>query len=186
MTTTANKLPTLIVGTEALRKEFTSIAAAGKKLDGRIQVAGLSVLSHIDQHGDVTVATALVNELFGALSKGHRKGAMVEWLVKYGKVKLNIDETTKKVQPFLFDKAGKTNLQGACDEPWFDCKPEKIDEDFDFHKLLAALLSKAAKKNATDPTKVIGADLLVKVQQLVEASAEPALSVVTEPAAIAA
>ncbi|ANH51111.1 hypothetical protein FDH02_gp35 [Pseudomonas phage VSW-3] len=175
MTTKANAMPTLIVGTEALRKEFTSIAAAGKKLDGRIQVAGLSVMSHIDTHGDVTVATALVNELFGALSKGHRKAAMVEWLVKYGKVKLNTDEATKKAQPFLFDKSAKTNLQGACDEPWFDCKPEKLDEDFDFNKLLLALLSKAAKKNATDPTKVIGADMLAKVQALVEA--EPAAPV---------
>lgn len=170
MTTKANAIPTLIIGTEALRKEFTSIAAAGKKLDGRIQVAGLSVMSHIDTHGDVTVATALVNELFGALSKGHRKAAMVEWLVKYGKVKLNIDEATKKVQPFLYDKAATTNLQGAVDEPWFDCKPEKLDEDFDFNKLLMALLSKAAKKNATDPTKVIGADMLAKVQALVEAA----------------
>lgn len=182
-TTKKNAIPTLIVGTDALRKEFTSIAAAGKKLDGRIQVAGLSVMAHIDNHGDVTVATALVNELFGALSKGHRKAAMVEWLVKYGKVKLNVDEATKKAQPFLYDKAATTDLQGAVDEPWYDCKPEKLDEDFDFHKLLAALLAKAAKKQATDPTKVIGADMLAKVQALVESSAAPVveLPVATAP-----
>ena len=165
MTTTKTAIPTLIVGTDALRKEFTLIAGAGKKLDARIQVAGLSVMSHIDQHGDVTVATSLINELFGALSKGHRKAAMVEWLVKYGKVKLNVDEATKKTQPFLYDKAATTDLQGACDEPWFDCKPEKLDEDVDFIKLLNALIAKASKK---DPSKVQGLALLAKVKQLAE------------------
>lgn len=145
---TKNTIPTLIIGTEALRKEFTSIAAAGKKLDGRIQVAGLSVLSHIEQHGDVTVATALVNELFGALSKGHRKAALTDWLVKYGKVKLNTDDATRKAQPFLYDKSATTDLQGGVDEPWFDCKLDKDPVDLDFAKLLAALLAKASKPDA--------------------------------------
>lgn len=142
------KLPTLIVGTDNLRKEFVLIAAAGKKLDHRIQVAGLSVMDHIDKHGDITVATQLVNELFGSLSKGHRKQAMVEWLVKYAKVKLNEDAATKKTQPFLFDKLSKTNLQGAMDEPWYDCKQDAEVVDLDFLKLLSALIAKATKEGA--------------------------------------
>lgn len=148
MTTAKKAMPTLIIGTDALRKEFGLIAAAGKKLDERIQVAGLSVMSHIDQHGDVTVATSLVNELFGSLSKGHRKQAMVDWLVKFAKVKLNTDESTKKVQPFLYDKEAKTQLQEACDMPWYECKPDNEIKDLDFLKLLSALVAKATKDGA--------------------------------------
>jgi hypothetical protein len=147
-TSTAATLPALIVGTENLRKEFQSIAAAGKKLDGRIQIAGLSVLDHIEKHSDVTVATSLVNELFGSLSKGHRKQAMAHWLTKYGKIRINQDDTTKKAQPFLFDKSAKTDLQGAMAEPWYDCKQDEEIKDLDFLKLLISLIHRATKEGA--------------------------------------
>lgn len=151
MTTTktaAPKAAVLIIGTDAIRAEFKSIAAAGKKLDGRIQVAGLSVLHHINEHGDVTVATQLVNELFGSLSKGHRKQAMVDWLVKFGKVKLNEDVASKKEKPFLYDKATKTDMEGAAAMPWYDCKPDDIKQVLDVAKLLAMLVGKTKKEGA--------------------------------------
>lgn len=172
-TATATKLSTvsnvkLIIGTDELRREFTLIAAAGKKLDTRIQVAGLSVLHHINEHGDVTVATSLVNELFGSLSKGHRKQAMVEWLVKYGKVKLNEDAATKKDKPFLYDKATKTDMAGAQAEPWYDCKPDNEVKDLDFLKLLSALITKATK----DGAKVVPGqeELIAKAKLLIPAN----------------
>lgn len=163
--TTASKAATLIIGTEAIRAEFKLIAAAGKKLDTRIQVAGLSVLHHINEHGDVTVATQLVNELFGSLSKGHRKQAMVDWLVKFGKVKLNKDVASKKAQPFLYDKHTVTDMQGATDMPWYDCKPDNEIVDLDVVKLLAALVKKATK----DGAKIVEGqeDLVAKLAALV-------------------
>lgn len=161
----------LIEGTDAIRAEVASVAKAGKKLDDRIQVLGLSVMHHIEAHGDVTVAGQLINEVFGALSKGHRKLAFVEWMLAYGKVAVNMDPKTKGTMPLLFAKTKTTNLEGAATKQWFDFKPEPaVDQAFDFARLLGALIGKAEKAAATGK-EVIGADLLAAVRQVNIASA---------------
>lgn len=145
MSTERTLKTTLIVGNDALTKAITSIQKAGKKLDGMIQVAGLSILSHIEAHGDITQFEAL----WLAMPQGARKNALAEWAFKFGKLSANTDEASKKAKPFLFDRAKKTDMFGAEDMPWFTFKPEKaVDEEFDFQKMLAMLMSKADKAEA--------------------------------------
>lgn len=122
----------------AIEKAIVSVANRGKKLDADIQTAGLSILNHVQQHGEVS----LCNKLFNALPKGARRNALVEWFLKYGKVQVNTDKATAKEFPLVFRKDGKTDIDGAVKQPWYDCKPEKaVIDEFDFSKNLASLIS---------------------------------------------
>lgn len=135
----------LIVGSADITTAIGAIQKAGKKLDGMIQVAGMSILSHIDQHGDIT----LFEGLWAAMPQGARKNALAEWAFKFGKLEANKDANTKSVKPFLYSREKVTNLQGAELEPWFMFKPEKpVDEAFDFAKLIGMLMGKADKAAA--------------------------------------
>jgi hypothetical protein len=156
----------LFIGTAVIQKELGLIKAASAKLDQRIQVAGLSVLAHIDEHHNIT----LFNELLDSMGKGHRKTAMVEWALKSGTISKNeVDGKLDKEQPYKWDKTKTLNLAQAEETPWFNFKPENLDDTFDFAKMLGALLSKAAKQHSKDPTKLINAELLDQVKALVPA-----------------
>ena len=163
--------PKLIVGTADLNKAIDSIKRRGEKLDADIQLTGLSILSHIDQHGDVT----LLCRLFGAMPKGARRNALAEWAFAFGKVRPNLDSTSSKEVPFLFDKTASTSLEGAIAKPWYEFKPEKaIDEEFDFAGQLERLLAKATKAQASGK-QVKGAEKLGSIAALLASPAAPAM-----------
>lgn len=158
------KAPTLIVGKADIDKAILSIKTAGAKLDGKIQLAALSVLAHIEAHGDITV----FESLYAAMPKGARKMALVEWAFKFGKLVANTDAKSKAVKPFLYAKDKVTNLDGGIAEPWFNFKPEaKPDQAFDFQAMLLALITKAEKRGA-DGKEVINAELMLKAKALIE------------------
>lgn len=166
--TTSNNALKLIVGQAAIVKAIDSIANRGKKLDADIQLAGLSVLDHIQQHGDVTLA----NRLFLALPKGARKLAMAEWFLAFGKLSANLDKATAKDLPFVYAKDKTTNLEGAIELPWYECKPEKAVADaFDVQAEVAKLLKRVAAFQQSKPDgEVKGADLIAKLQALTTAA----------------
>lgn len=157
---------TLIVGTAALSKAVASIATRGKKLDSDIQVAGVSILAHINEHGNVT----LLNDLALALPKGSRLNALKEWACKFGKVKLN-EGADRKTVPFLYHKEGVTDIDGAWDAPWYDFAPEKeLLALFDVNAELAKLVKRAAKAQKDNPNcEVKGADLLAQLAAMLPA-----------------
>lgn len=150
----------------AIEKAIGSIQTRGKKLDNDIQQCGLSILVHIEKCGDIT----LFERLYAAMPTGSRRNALVEWATKYGKLAVNLDDKSKKDKPFLYAKANVTNIDGAIEEPWYKCKPEKpLDQEFDFASKLQALLRSAkAARDAGKPVK--GADVL---DRLLSLDAEP-------------
>lgn len=145
--TTAIVAPThktkLIVGADAIGVAIEAIRKTGKKLDDMIQVAGMSVLAHVDEHNNV----AVLETLWGAMPQGSRKKALMDWCLKYGKVIANMDEKGGIVadKPFLYNRKGATNLIGAEGEPWYTCAPEKLEAPLDFMKAMEAFFSKASK-----------------------------------------
>lgn len=160
-TTKAIAAPKMFEGKAAIEKELGLLKAAGRKLDDRIQVAGLSVINHIDLHGDITLAVALMD----ALPRGARSKAMTAWLVSHAKLKENIDDKGKvsKENPFLYDKTKETNMAGAIANPWFKFEPEdKTTPVFDFAAALASLLKKADK--AEKDGKLENAEQLAKLR----------------------
>lgn len=160
--------PVKFVGSANIRHAIAGITAMGAKLDAVIQDAALSVIWHVEKHGDVT----LVCELYNGMPKGSRKLALAEWLLAFGKVEANVDAKTKAALPFTFAKDKETKLDMAIAKPWFDFKPEApVDLAFDFQKLLMGLLNKAGKAAQSDK-EIIGADLLAKVRALTLATPE--------------
>jgi len=158
----------LITDLKALDKAIASIATRGKKLDADIQHAGLSCLQHLDAHGDMGPLTRL---LF-ALPKGARSNALLDWAQKFGKVTVNVG-ADHKTKPFLFDKEGKTDLAGATELPWYECKPEKpANLEFSLAAQLAQLIKKA-EKAANDEGVALDAnhvELMAKLKTLTAAA----------------
>ena len=152
----------LIVGTVELNKAIDSVINRGKKLDDSIQLLGLSLLGHTDEHGDIT----LMNRLLVSFPKGSRRNAFAEWALKFGKFQLNTGADKKDV-PFHFAKERTTDLLGAEGMMWTEFKPEQdLDKVFDFGALLQALIKKADQATAKDPSKVKNAELIQKAREL--------------------
>lgn len=125
---------------KSLEKEIASIAVAGKKLDARIQSAGVGVLEHLAEHRD----TGPVNRLYLALGKGARHSAMTSWLLAHGSLVANTDSLTKREKPFLFDKEKVTSPDAAELDPWYNHKPSKgPDMVLDLQAAIRSIFKKA-------------------------------------------
>ena len=131
--------------TAEINKAIESIAKRGAKLDGDIQVAAVSVIAHLDEHGDFTLAERLVH----AMPKGSRKLALVEFLLAFGKVRLLDKENAEDKDRitaggvFGFAKDKTTNVDGAMEKAWYEFKPEApVLESFDVQAAVAALIKK--------------------------------------------
>jgi len=70
----ATELPT----TKQVKKQISFIGTTGAKLDKAIHETALACLGHAAQYGD----TRLFAELYGAISKGGRRKALVAWAMK--------------------------------------------------------------------------------------------------------
>lgn len=147
----------LIVGTQAISKAVVSIKTRGAKLDADIQLAGVSILAHIEEHGNVT----LLNDLMAALPKGARKNAMAEWAMANGKVRLN-EGPNRKDMPFLYDKARITSIDKAWEKPWYDFAPTPdLIQSFDVQAAVAKILKQVASARKANPdVKIEGEALL--------------------------
>lgn len=146
----AGKLRTLIV----------SIETQGKKLDVDIHRAACSCLSHAEQHGDVTLATALVD----AMPKSGRRKALIHWFVTNGKLAF------KKGDVFSLDK-GKSKswkLEEACETPFWDLIPEPDIKTLTIEGLVAMVKNKIAKaqenEKVDDGFSVEAFELALKVE----------------------
>ena len=140
-----------------IEKAIVSVATRGKNLDRDIQLAGLSILNHVQEHGEVSLAVKLLN----ALPKGSRRTALVQWFLMFGKISVNTDKATSKDFPLLFRKDGKTDLVGATETPWFDCKPEaNIADVFNFQKSFDTLLNRL-KHAAASGQKIEGDQAMI-------------------------
>ena len=128
--------------TATINKEIAAIKTASAKLDDRIQACAVDVLEHFAEHKD----TGMVNRLYLALGKGARSSALASWLLAYCAVKPNTEASTKKEQPFAYDREKQTNVEGGRNDLWYNHKLEKaVAEIFDLQKAFRALMAKAAK-----------------------------------------
>lgn len=115
-----------------------SISKRGARLDADIQAAGLAIIAHVGEHGDITLA----NKLFIAMPKGSRRNSLALWLVTFGKLDVNMGEGRAE-SPFVYKKDGKTDVTGASKVHWFDAKPEQdLTVALDGYAMVRALLKK--------------------------------------------
>jgi hypothetical protein len=156
----------IITGTAAIDKAIKSIAGRGAKLDGDIQTAGLSVLAHVAEHGDTTLA----DRLFNAMPKGARRLALVEWMLAFGTMRVldkkNDAERVGMGHVFGYDKERKLDMASAEATAWHEFRKEKAPaEVFDVQAAFNSLMSRiqAAQKKGI---KIEHADLIEKLAKV--------------------
>lgn len=138
-TTKAVAMPKLINGVKDIEAAIASIQKAGKKLDRNIHIAGLSILNHIEEHGDITLAQRLID----AMPLGSRHHAMREWFIAFGKLKWNMKE-----KAFEYDKKATTDLEAANKKPFYEFRAQKAADfkPFNLEVEIAKLISRAEKR----------------------------------------
>lgn len=136
---------TLYIGATAIQKAIASIKNRGAKLDADIQLTGLSVLAHVEQHGDTTVADKLID----AMPKGGRRLALVEWMLACGKLR-KLDPKSKDDAArikggahFAYDKSRATDMTLAEEKPWHEFKKEApVSTAYDAQAALARVMER--------------------------------------------
>jgi hypothetical protein len=150
----------LLTDVSAINKAIESIAKRGAKLDHDIQVAAVSCLNHVNEHGDTTVLDKLVL----AMPKGARKSALTEWACAFGNVRM-LDRSNQHDQNaieqgrlFAKDKTKTFDLDGAIANMWYDFKPEPdLLTTFDAAKMVQAMV-KRYNKAVKDGAAIDGID----------------------------
>ena len=78
---------------DALNKEIKAIGTAAKKLDDRVQAAGVSAIWHFgvrtNSKGELIGDVGFINRLYKSLGKGARHVAFTEWVTQFGGVSAN-------------------------------------------------------------------------------------------------
>lgn len=148
---TAKKAPkaaTLIVGSALIQKAIDSIGRRQTTLLTDIQTAGLSIIQHVDQHSDTTLA----DRLYGALGHGSRRNSLAQWFITYGKMRLldkDVPEEATALKAgriFKFDKGRTTNMAGAAAKPWQEMvKEPALKDTFDVHAAYVNLMKRIEK-----------------------------------------
>lgn len=161
----------IIKGAAEIKKAVASIANRGAKLDADIHRAGVSVLSHASEHGDTTLADALVQ----AMPKGGRKLALVEWMLAHGQVALLDNKTAKETgRVFQLDRTRTLNIEGAIETSWVEFKKEAaVHTAFDAQKAVQAVLARfqaAAAKGLSVENKAAALADAQALVKLLEAS----------------
>lgn len=131
----------LIQGAAAIQKAILSIGNRGTKLDADIQKCGLSVLAHASEHGDTT----LCDKLVGAMPKGARKLALVEWMLAHGQIVTldKLDPGVVEGRVFKLDRTKTLDLAAAEAKPWHEFRKEAAPaEAFDAQAATKSLLTR--------------------------------------------
>jgi hypothetical protein len=144
----------LITDVKAIDLAIKSIQSRGSKLSKDIHVTAVSCLNHIEKHGDIT----LLNRLVVALPGGWRSNAVKAWAEAFGKV--NYDT---KAKAFVYDKAKKSNIEGAMEISPEDFKPEPEYKPMDLAAEIAKLIKKAEERVNSEADKV-PVELLAKLR----------------------
>jgi hypothetical protein len=135
----------LFTDTKQIELAIKSIQSRGSKLQKDIHLCAVSCLAHIEKHGDIT----LLNRLMAALPGGWRSNAIKGWAEDFGKV--NWDNTQKA---FVYDKAKKSNIEGAIATSPEEYKPEAEYKPLDLAEAIKALIKKAQERVGSEADNV--------------------------------
>lgn len=162
------KAPALITDAGKLTAHIDGIARRGKKWDADVQLAALSVIAHLDKHGDIT----LVNRLHLAMPGGARRASLSQWLLNYGKCSANTGPNKREV-PFVYDKTKTTDMDTAVTVSWYEAgAPERDpDELVEVLPMLNRLIARMKNSNTDHPEVLPQLEMLAA--GLVAASPKP-------------
>ena len=115
---------------------IAEVSVTGLKLDKMIWVAAASVVAHIEQHNDVTLA----NDLVEAMPKGSRVNALIAYFDAVSKANYDVAEKT-----FKFKKSKSTKQEIAQTKSWVEYKPEQPYGGMDLRGTMIKMIVAADK-----------------------------------------
>jgi hypothetical protein len=100
---------------------------------------------HVENHGDVTGVQYVVDQLGTDDAKGLNNRAVADWLKAFTKVDIKYDKVNK-VNKVTYAKSKVTELDKGKAKPWYEFRPSKINEGYNFRQMMEALYTGANKK----------------------------------------
>ena len=149
----------LHTGTAAITTAIKAIAKNGKALDNAIQKTGVSIIAHVRDHGDTTLAVALVK----AMPRGSRVSAVIDWLNAFSPMTLQLTKAGLTVELDKKRVPADSKVADAIATPWYTFKKETAKEVVTLESLIEKFekaVVKLAKEGGcaeTDAGKVIAA-----------------------------
>lgn len=144
----APKAPVLLTEASAIQKAIASIKTKGANLDASIQIAARSVLDHISQHSNTTLA----DQLFQAMPNGSRRNCLAEYLLAFGNIRLLLNsqpgdkEALKAGRIFAIDRTKKYDAAGAEAKVWHEMRKQAdVQTVFDCQAAVQSLLNRIQK-----------------------------------------
>ena len=173
----------LLKGAEAINNSITSIGRRGKSLDKDTHVTALSILQHAEDHGDVTLATRLVD----TVSAGMRRNSLIKWFETFGIMTYQKVDKKKGIETagFKVDRKKKTDMEKAMVTPYYD-KTFKVVEGADYSNFEYGTRAKAMKRDmlkAKEAGVKISQQALNLIEELIELSAKPVVDAAKKEAA---
>lgn len=128
----------IIKEAKALTKAINSIIRRGVQFDQDVHTAAVSCLFHAEQHGDVTLATRLVN----GMPRSSRRKALIHWFSKHGKMAYK-----EKESQFKIDKAKSKSwkLAEAEQVPFWEFTEEKEPGKLTIEQIVKSVVNRVGK-----------------------------------------
>lgn len=139
-----------LMKSDAINVMIKSISKRGKQLDHDIQRTACSIVNHVNQYHEVSLA----NNLIAAMPKGSRINALKDWFNDHLKGNCFNQETQ------LFEQSPQGTELSDMDavlkaKPWYEHKAEKGFVPTDHTAVMAALLKKMnSDLSQTDAEKI--------------------------------
>jgi hypothetical protein len=132
-----------------IETQIKTVKTNGTKIDALIHETAVQCLAHAEAHGDVRLATRLIE----AMPKSGRAEALKFWFSEFGPlVWVSQKETGKQFKMDQSDTKIPFNIEGAIETPFWDLVPEPVVSKMSLEKLKKTIkqaLDKAAKKAET-------------------------------------
>lgn len=149
----------LIAGNVDLTKAITALHGRSKKISVEIHTIACSILFHVDQHHDVTLA----DRLLAAVPAMASRKSLQEWFLKYGKL-VWVPGVKPADSRFGYDSHKVTLLEDAKEMPfWMSGWKDHGSQPFDAQKAITSVLNRVVK--ATQAGGSIPADVVMHLQR---------------------
>lgn len=151
-----------MLGKEGIERNIKLIGVLGKKVDNLVHITACSCIQHVEKHGDVTLATRMVE----SMPKSGRTKTLIAWIEEHGKLTWEKDK-------FVYEKKKETNLKEAILLPFYLWKKEVVElKPFDLLKTIQNAVKKAQKiKDSGNESLIRGSNIpnktLDQLRQLV-------------------
>jgi hypothetical protein len=152
---------------KVIRSRITQVGTLAASVQQEIHVLACSIVGHALQHGDVTLADALLQ----GVGKGVRHQALVAWFETFGPFRFNTKDGVFGLNKKSREEINSQHAPNAYVEQletgttWFDYTRETVKSTYDVEKMVQGILNTANAKTKKGET-VLGMNLMADLHEV--------------------